>query len=412
MHLRVLRRAFVFVLAGVLGVGAIAGVGKGWVPQTALAESLEELRQDLQEKKEGLKATEERIRKFREDIQLKKKEARTLNDQIEILEDNVEALELEIGRTVQEIDTTQAEIDAVQEEINEKEAEIGHLKSLLAEYIRALHDLDQQSGVTVFLKYQTFSEAINEAATISELQNRGQQTLEAIQRLRDELEAKRRDLEDFRETLEALKGRQESQQRTLSVQRSSKQRILDLTNAQEVQYQSLLKEAQAAHQAAEAEIKKLDAAIREELRRQGIGNLPSVGIMDWPVTAIFGISCGFHCGGYPYAYLIGPHSGIDIPTSLGTPIKAPADGYVARVHDSGNNNYSYLLVLHGDDISTVYGHVSGFAVSEGETVTRGQVIAYTGGVGHGAGLSTGPHLHFEVRKNNVPTDPQRYLPVL
>lgn len=407
----ILRGALVLVLAGVLAVGAVGGVGKDWAPKVALAESVEELREKLNQRKETLKTAEERIKKFREDIQLKKKEARTLADQIEILDDNVAALELEISRTVAEINATEAEIDAVEEEIKEKEAEIGHLKRLLGEYIRALHDLDQQSNVTVFLKYETFSEAINEAATISELQNRGQQTLEAIQRLRDELEAKRRDLEDFRETLEALRSRQESQQQTLGVQRASKQRILDLTNAQEAQYQSLLKEAQAAHQAAESEIKKLDAAIREELRRQGIGNLPKVGVMSWPVEPIFGVSCEFHCSGYPYAYLIGAHSGIDIPTYMGTPVKAPADGYVARVHDSGNSNYSYLLILHGDNVSTVYGHVSGFAVSEGETVTRGQVIAYTGGAAGslGSGLSTGPHLHVEVREEGVPVNPRKYL---
>lgn len=407
----VLPRALVFVLAGVLVVGGITGVGKNWAPKTALAETVEELREKLNAKKETLKTAEERIKKFREDIQLKKKEARTLADQIEILDDNVAALELEIARTIAEINATEAEIAEVQEEINEKEAEIGHLKRLLGEYIRALHDLDQQSNVTVFLKYETFSEAINEAATISELQNRGQQTLEAIQRLRDELTAKRRDLEDFKETLESLRSRQEHQQQTLGAQRTSKQRILDLTNAQEAQYQALLKEAQAAHQAAEVEIKKLDAAIREELRRQGIGNLPSVGIMDWPVEPIFGVSCEFHCSGYPYAYLIGAHSGIDIPTYMGTAVKAPADGYVARVHDSGNSNYSYLMILHGEGVTTVYGHVSGFAVSEGETVTRGQVIAYTGGAAgsRGSGLSTGPHLHFEVRQGGGPVNPRKYL---
>lgn len=402
-------RAVILMLAIVF---ALAGVGGSWGTKVALAETVEELREKLNQRKETLKSAEERIQQFRAEIQIKKKEARTLADQIEILEDNVAALELEIAKTVAEIDAIQAEIDGVQEEINEKEAEIGHQKSLLGKYIRALHDLDQQSGVTVFLKYETFSEAIHEAATIEELQNRAQETLAAIQRLRDELEAKRRDLEDFKETLEALRSRQEHQQQTLTVQRSSKQRILELTNAQEAKYQSLLKEAQAAHQAAETEIRKLDAAIREELRRQGIGNLPRVGVMDWPIEPIFGVSCEFRCAGYPYEYLIGPHAAIDIPTYMGTPVKAPADGYVARVHDSGNSNYSYLLILHGDDVSTVYGHLSGFAVNEGETVTRGQVIGYTGGAAgsRGAGLSTGPHLHFEVREKNVPVNPRRYLP--
>lgn len=383
-----------------------------WLRPAGLqAKSIEELRQELQAKKQDIKETEERIKKFRADIQLKKREARTLADQIEILDDTVIELELELGRTVQEIDKTSSEIDEVQVEIEEKEKEIAAKKQLLGEYIRELHDLDQQSGVTVFLKYHTFSEAVSEAATVEELQNRGQQALTEIQRLRDELEEKRHNLEDYRQTLSALQERQQHQQDALEAQRASKQRILDLTNAQEAQYQSLLKQEQASHQAAESDISALDAAIREELRKQGIGKLPSVGVMDWPIEPIFGVSCEFHCGGYPYAYLIGPHSGVDIPTYMGTPVRAPADGYVARTHDSGSTNYSYLLILHGDNISTVFGHLSGFAVNEGETVTRGQAVGYTGGApgSRGAGLSTGPHLHFEVRQNNVPVDPRKFL---
>lgn len=380
-------------------------------PTVASAKTVEELRQELESKKKDLQATEDRIKKFKDDIQLKKREARTLNDQIVLLDDNVEELELELGRTAKEIDKTSSEINEVQAEIEEKEKEIAAKKILLGDYIRELHDLDQQSGVTVFLKYQTFSEAVSEAATVEELQNRGQQALMEIQQLRDELEEKRHNLEDYKQTLSALEERQQHQQDALQTQISSKQRILDLTNAQEAQYQSLLKQEQASHKAAESDISALDAAIREELRKQGIGKLPSVGVMDWPIDPIFGVACEFHCGGYPYAYLIGPHSGIDIPTYMGTPVKAPADGYVARVHDSGNTNYSYLLMLHGDNISTVYGHLSGFAVNEGETVTRGQVIAYTGGApgSRGSGLSTGPHLHFEVRQNNSPVNPRKFL---
>lgn len=388
-----------------------------WVPSTpsALAKTLEELRRELEVKRADLKATEERISKFQDSIQAKRKEARTLNDQIEIINDNVDSIRLTIEQTVQKISEADTEIEAVQAEITVKEDEISNQKILLGDYIRSIHDLDQQSTVTVFLKYSTFSEAMSEAATISELQNRAQATLTTIQQLHEELVSKRRELEDFKESLAALKRRQQSQQNTLNQQLDSKQRILDLTNAQETQYKSLLAEAQKDYKASEAQISSLDQAIREELRRQGYGNLPSVGIFDWPIPPIFGVSCPFHCSGYPYAYLIGPHTGTDIPTYVGTPIKAPADGYVAKLHDSGGRGYSYILMLHGDNISTVYGHVSGFGnIKEGEVVTRGTIIGYTGGApgSHGSGLSSGPHLHFEVRVNNTPVNAQKYLPSL
>jgi murein DD-endopeptidase MepM/ murein hydrolase activator NlpD len=404
-------RSFIIVGVGSLLIGSLIFTfsGKGNV---AWAKTLEELRQELEQKRSGLKATEEKIKKFQETIQIKRQEARTLADQIGIIDDNITAIELNIQETAQKIEETDIEIAEVQEDIRIKEEEIGRQKQLLAEYIRSIYELDRQSAVTIFLKYQTFSEAVNESSAIEELQNRAQQTLTAIQDLHEELTKKRRELEDFKQSLTALRRRQESQQNTLDTQRQGKQRILELTNAQEAQYKGLLSEAQKAHKDAEAQISALDTAIREELEKQGLGNLPSVGVFNWPVEPIFGVSCGFHCGGYPYAYLIGPHSGIDIPTYVGTPIKAPADGYVAKLHDSGGRGYSYILLLHGDKISTVYGHVSGFGnVQEGTLITRGTVIGYTGGAAgsHGSGLSSGPHLHFEVRVNNIPINPMKYL---
>ena len=380
-------------------------------PWPVAAKTVDELREELQAKRDQLKNAENKIQRFKEEIQLKKKEARTLEDQINLLDENIEEVELSIARTNAEMEEVGVEIETVNEEISQREAEIKIQKARLADYVREMHVLDQQSTVTVFLKYQTFSDAVQEANTFGELQKRGQQLLITIQHLRNELVTKQRELEDFRQTLETLKNRQELEQTTLAVQQQSKERILKLTNQQEAEYQLLLKEAQATHEASKAEISRLDELIREELKKQGIGNLPSVGTMAWPIEAAFGVSCEFHCAGYPYAYLIGPHAGIDIPAYVGTPIKAPADGYVARTHDSGGPGYNYIMVIHGDNVTTVYGHVSGFAVNEGQLVTRGTIIGYTGGAPgmRGAGLSSGPHLHFEVRVKGATVNPRNYL---
>jgi murein DD-endopeptidase MepM/ murein hydrolase activator NlpD len=398
-------------LAGVVVSFLLLAAAWAHVQGVADAQTIDELREDLDAKKESLKAVEDRIQKFKEDIQLKRHEARSLSDQIGIIEDSIEELSLSIERTVAEIEEVNAEIVTVENEITVKEGEITRQKELLGEYLRSLYTLNQQSSVAIFLKYATFSEAVTEAATYEELQNRSQQTLITIKQLRDELAQKKSDLEEFQLSLVALKQRQSQQQATLAVSKQSKERVLDLTQQQEGEYQKLLKEAQQAHQSAETEIKQLDEKIRAELSKQGKDILPSIGVLDWPIDAIFGVSCEFHCTGYPYAYLIGPHSGIDLPTNVGTPIKAPAAGYVARTHNANGPGYSYILLLHGDNVSTVYGHVSGFAVPEDTLVTRGTVIGYTGGAPgtNGAGLSSGPHLHFEVRVNNVPINPRNYL---
>jgi murein DD-endopeptidase MepM/ murein hydrolase activator NlpD len=98
------------------------------------------------------------------------------------------------------------------------------------------------------------------------------------------------------------------------------------------------------------------------------------------------------------------HSGVDIGSSYGHPIVAPADGIVT-VTDTLGGYGKTIMINHGNGISTRYGHLSGFAVTTGQRVQRGEVIGYVGE----SGRSTGPHLHYEVRINDTPVNPYKYL---
>lgn len=98
------------------------------------------------------------------------------------------------------------------------------------------------------------------------------------------------------------------------------------------------------------------------------------------------------------------HSGIDIEAAYGSPVRASADGDVSGA--AMGAGYGREVVLnHGHDVITVYGHLSAIAVVTGQHVTRGQVIGYVGQ----SGRATGPHLHYEVRVHNVPVNPHKYL---
>jgi murein DD-endopeptidase MepM/ murein hydrolase activator NlpD len=98
------------------------------------------------------------------------------------------------------------------------------------------------------------------------------------------------------------------------------------------------------------------------------------------------------------------HSGVDIGSSYGHPIVAPADGVVTMTDTMGGYGKT-IMISHGNGISTRYGHLSGFAVTAGQHVQRGEVIGYVGE----SGRSTGPHLHYEVRINDTPVNPYKYL---
>ncbi|MBI2061935.1 MAG: M23 family metallopeptidase [Nitrospirae bacterium] len=106
----------------------------------------------------------------------------------------------------------------------------------------------------------------------------------------------------------------------------------------------------------------------------------------------------------PYTGLRQFHRGIDMSNSVGTPIIAPADGVV--VYASRKGQYGKLLVLdHGYGYSTRFGHLSELFVTEGQKVKQKQIVAALGNTG----VSTGPHLHYEVRVNGIAVDPENFL---
>jgi murein DD-endopeptidase MepM/ murein hydrolase activator NlpD len=100
------------------------------------------------------------------------------------------------------------------------------------------------------------------------------------------------------------------------------------------------------------------------------------------------------------------HAGLDFPAPTGTPVKATADGVVQSV--GVNGGYGLLIVVrHVDGYTTLFGHLRKSAVSAGDSVTRGMVVGYVGS----GGRSTGPHVHYEVRRHGKPVNPRRVRPI-
>lgn len=112
------------------------------------------------------------------------------------------------------------------------------------------------------------------------------------------------------------------------------------------------------------------------------------------------ITSGFGMRRHPILGFTRLHAGIDFAAPWGSPVYAPTDGTVAFAGRHGGHG-NYVKLDHGSGIATGFGHLSRFAVGPGEHVRKGQVIAYVGSTG----LSTGPHLHYELYRNGVPVNP-------
>ena len=125
-----------------------------------------------------------------------------------------------------------------------------------------------------------------------------------------------------------------------------------------------------------------------------VHTVPSI----WPAAGYVSSPYGLRFDGTEF------HQGIDIAAEMGTPIVATADGVVTAA--GWNGGYGNMVdVDHGGGIVTRYGHASALAVTVGQQVRRGEVIAYVGSTGH----STGPHVHYEVRVDGQPVNPAGYL---
>ena len=126
------------------------------------------------------------------------------------------------------------------------------------------------------------------------------------------------------------------------------------------------------------------------------------GRLGWPADGL--ITSGFGWRTHPILNRRIFHNGIDLDSPYGTPIRAAGDGRVILAQTwSGFGNT--VVIQHGGDVTSIYGHMSRFGTSVGNDVREGNVIGYVGCTG----LCTGPHLHFEVREDGVPVDPLKYL---
>ena len=151
----------------------------------------------------------------------------------------------------------------------------------------------------------------------------------------------------------------------------------------------------------------------EEQRKQNNVQLPPTGDgWLWPLPASnLKLTSAFGYRMHPVDHVPNSHTGIDVAASTGVPIYAARGGQVIMSEYGAGANWSYgnfVVIDHGDGTTTLYAHMSSRAVSEGQMVSQGQTIGAVGDTGN----TSGPHLHYEVRRNGQRTDPEAYYPNL
>lgn len=273
---------------------------------------------------------------------------------------------------------------------------------------------DQKSYLEILLTNKSFSDFYNQVQYLENIYTDLGSSIKLLRLMKEDLEAKKKQIEDKKTLYEQLKKDLEEKKNNLKEQANIKQNLLAQTHSSELKYRTLLSSLKQQYQAVENEVRNYEEQVRKKLaEEEKFKQLQEAGsvILSWPVLGRY-ITSIFHDPDYPYRNVF-EHSGIDIRSPQGSPVKAAAAGYVARAKRCSNSScYSYVLIVHTGDISTLYGHLSTVLVEADQFVNRGDIIGYSGGTPGTVGAGpfvTGPHLHFETRLNGIPVDPRRYL---
>ena len=381
--------------------------------------STEELNQSIQEKQDQKKFIEEKLKKYQDIIAEKQKTQASLKNELELLDAQIEKSQLDAQALNFTVEEKQLQINATQKAISEKEKEIDKQRSYLEELVRTLNRYDQRDQLEMLITRDSFSEIINDIRSTSKLENQVSDSLTEIRQIKSNLERERVERERQKLELQSLQKELEGTVAGLGDQKDYKAKILDETKSNEQTYSNLLEQAKQEQLTADYDIRNLQEKLKTKLGGQNTNNSDQNTIftgnrdvqLAWPISPGKGISAYFHDPTYPYRKYF-EHPAIDIPASQGTSIAAADDGYVARTKNGGFG-YSYIMLVHSNSVATVYGHVSQINVAEDTYVKKGQIIGLSGGLPGtpGAGnLTTGAHLHFEVRLNGIPVNPLDYLP--
>jgi murein DD-endopeptidase MepM/ murein hydrolase activator NlpD len=373
---------------------------------------IQDIAQELKSQRDAIDEVRKKIDQYESKIQTKRNEALTIKNQLGSLSDQVDQTKLKLELKRKEIQGVSLEIQETEQRINAKEAEVNQQKEKISEFIRLLYQKNQKSGVEILLATDAFSEFFDEAQYLETIEEDLEVILKKMKAVKEKLEDEHKDLESKREELNNLRDQLTGTQVSLEEKVTAKNVILEATEADEGKFQALLKQVRAEQAQINNDIIGLERQLRARLEAQGdktLSELSGQGFI-WPVPNRT-VTAQFHDPDYPFRRYF-EHPAIDIRAKQGTPVKAVGSGYVSRARDAGLG-YSYISVIHADGLSSVYGHVSCILVQEDEYVAQGQVIGCSGATPGtpGAGrLTTGPHLHLEIRLNGIPVNPLGYLP--
>ena len=362
--------------------------------------------------------TQSEIDALKEDAAALAQEKKELNDQLDALEGEINSalsrklvVEQEINVVSAQIATTEALIAGYDEQIAQEEVNLAEAQEREVQYfeefcqrVRAMEEQGTVSYWQILFNAADFTDLLDRAMMISEVVAYDNAVMDALEQARIDVENAKAALESARAEQVDAKAALDAQKAELDAKKATINALLAELQAKQDQYESSLDKLDSKMAALDDEIAAKQAEYDRQIAAGQIQFDPGTGYL-WPLDGCYTLTSLFGNRIHPITGLPNNHLGTDIRANYGTPIKSAKGGVV--ITSTYNSSYgNYVVVNHGSGITTLYAHMSSRAVSVGQIVSQGDVLGYVGSTGS----STGNHLHYEIRINNVRQDAINYYP--
>jgi len=404
-----MNRKIARIIAIILALVMLLSIG--WMLLDAVTASARVTQAEIDKLREQKREYEKRKQEIQSRINTIEFERMTEVAKKTVLDERISLTEMEIENITDIIEQyvfliVEKEIE-VSEAVEREEAQYKLYKSR----VRDMEENGVISYLEIIFDSSSFSDLLARIDFVGDIMRADELTYNNLIKARLETEAAEQALRQTKLEMEGEKENLEVKREELGVQ-------LDEANALIAEIQASLESETALYQEAAAEEAKIQREINakaEEYRKQqeadrqaAIGKVSGTGDLMWPVPSSGYISSGFGLRLHPVYRVMRQHYGIDIGAAHGASVIAADSGRV--ITSAYNSAYgNYIVVYHGTvngvTMTTLYAHLSSRRVSEGADVVKGQIIGLVGSTG----VSTGPHLHFEVTVNGSRVNPQSRL---
>lgn len=367
--------------------------------QASTISDLKEEKKQQEDKKAEAQATVDKLQQQQDNIL---DAIAALDNQVAEYNNQIAELELQKEGLEQEIETTKAELVAAQAEEQEQ-------YEAMKLHIQYAYENGQVAYLDTIFSTADVSDIVNNSEYAEQIYSYDSNMLNELIGIKQTIAEKQAQLETDLETVQGIEAEVQESKEAVEIMIEGKQtQVANYENSID-NYEELIKQIEADIAATDAAIAAAEAEfLRQQQAAINAGQNVNVyytgGSLQWPVSTGGTITSYFGPRQSPGGIGSRNHQGLDIGCPTGTPIVACESGTViSAAYSSSMGNY--VVIAHGNGLTTTYMHNSSLAVSAGQEVVRGQVIAYAGSTGN----STGPHCHLGVRINGVYVDPLPYL---